>query len=1684
MSMSSRDKSQWQQFEYLVALWLSAALTGCGLENEKPQVVRVIPETVSVLGRTNTIVEGRNFFVRGEFDADAQKPDRRLSFDTGFTVSIGTIDIKPPDVTFLDPEHLAVVLPAGLPAGYHDVRVRRPDGRVSEPAPGALTVVDSAVGLTLSIEDGAGGTGSPFEGRQLTAGDSLTVYAVLRDDLGTFVSDAEAIWAVSGDIGTIAEGPATSSVFVARRVGAGCVGAVHTEAGEAVTGPLTVVAAAPTRVYVEGAPSDAGHEVNDLLDLTTDDTLVLYAVARDAFGNFVSDEVGTWGLTGDDIGTIQAGPSSSTQVDLQRTGAARVTIQHATLQGDETGNLVVGSGTLVKVRIESTPGGTGIETGSLTLIAGNTLTVYAVGYDLDGNYTGDVPVTWSVTGGIGPVGISPPATYFELHAVAVGVGQIVATSNNALGDSTGDIVINAGVPDRIVVETAPDGIGSEVRDVVLTADEATTFYAVARDQQGNFIRNISTHWQWLFGCEQLGGLDRPEGYSVTFEPTRTGSCWLAATHDTFGSDVTGKITVTHGLATTIVIEDKPDGSGAEIGPLTMTSSGPSCLLACTPSCGACSFYAVGRDEAGNFAGLQAASWQLIGDIGILDTANGTGVTLTAGQTGIGMLAASVTNLGSDFTGDIDVIAGPFSHVAIEDGPGGSGDALTRLTVTKNGQLVLYAAARDSAGSYVADACPDVQWHVDGTIGTINGATVGCAITFAAAAVSGQTVGRIWIDKPGWGAEPPNADYAIDVVTVNDGVVDTIFVSDDPESCTTFADGTYTADDRVKVYAVGCNGTTFLGLVDADTWSLSGDNIGNLSAVSGISTKLDLTNVGGARIALSDTLGNAVSGQITVLPGVLHHVVIENAGGNEVTDLSMAAGNTVVFSAAGRDRDGNRTGNVAVGWGVQNGIGTLVCVGGDCAISASAALTATRVGTGYVVAAHPTAGTDATGTITVAAGPAVGVGIHDGPGGLGHTIPDQVITADDSLALHAVELDAYGNWVADTVVLWALDPGMDPIGVLVSGPDTSTLFDAVTASPVGGRISASHPAFTTAYTGVIKVMAGSPVRLAIETAPAGQGREVGGVTLDSLGTMAMFAVARDEDGNFVSDESATWAVSGGIGAVSPGPATSVTFQATIAGQGVVTAVNASLPADSTGIITVGCVVYVDVDSTASAPDGRAWSRAYKSVLTGVTAAKARAGSSPNGRCEVWVAEGVYYLYTSGRTNTLAMQTKVDLYGGFVGNEKHRGPQRDWNAHQTTLDGGNNSTHSLQVYHVVTGSNDAVLDGFVITKGNASGSLSSDQKRGGGMYNYGVSPVVRNCLFTGNSAIDRGGGMNTDYGSPHVESCRFVNNIAANGGGAYNEGQSNSAWISPTFIDCTFEGNQATDGTFGGGGMYNNQYAATYIEGCTFRLNETNGSGGGMRNYTSSAPQIVDSLFLQNSAQVNGGGVHTENANVSIAGVTFRQNAADGEGGGVYSQSSSVDIRDTAFLANSAGTRGGAVMDDASDSQVESCLFARNRAGWKGQGGYAGGLYARNSSQPRVANCTFSLNEAETYGGAVRLYAGAQLTLVNSISWSNSAATGNEIYTMGSTPIAGATVTHSDIAGGQAGTGNINSNPLFFDANRDWYYLAAGSPCIDAANGSAATAADIDGTPRVDDSGTANTGAGNPPYVDIGAYEYLP
>ena len=326
------------------------------------------------------------------------------------------------------------------------------------------------------------------------------------------------------------------------------------------------------------------------------------------------------------------------------------------------------------------------------------------------------------------------------------------------------------------------------------------------------------------------------------------------------------------------------------------------------------------------------------------------------------------------------------------------------------------------------------------------------------------------------------------------------------------------------------------------------------------------------------------------------------------------------------------------------------------------------------------------------------------------------------------------------------------------------------------------------------------------------------------------------------------------------------------------------------------IHVDADATG-ANDGTSWEAAYFYLQDALMFAVA--GD------EIRVAQGVYrpddFVLSDrpslGRDETFQLINGVTLKGGYAGLGEPDPNARDMELYETILSGdlnGNDAdvddleeladepTRAENSYHVVTGSGTdatAILDGFTITGGNASGSgQSEDSRYGGGLFNgrslsLPGSPTVASCKFHKNSA-GIGGGMSCGRDcSAIVINCVFTANSAPGGSGMFNEGtptltqcefSGNWAevtggglenWGEPTLIDCMFIGNSTNNGCGpgGGGGLYSGGGGNPILTRCTFEENWSYGSGGGIYLCCSGRKAtLTDCVFINNRSYRGRGG----------------------------------------------------------------------------------------------------------------------------------------------------------------------------------------------------------------------------------------
>lgn len=166
-------------------------------------------------------------------------------------------------------------------------------------------------------------------------------------------------------------------------------------------------------------------------------------------------------------------------------------------------------------------------------------------------------------------------------------------------------------------------------------------------------------------------------------------------------------------------------------------------------------------------------------------------------------------------------------------------------------------------------------------------------------------------------------------------------------------------------------------------------------------------------------------------------------------------------------------------------------------------------------------------------------------------------------------------------------------------------------------------------------------------------------------------------------------------------------------------------------------YVNQNNTGK-EDGKTWEKAYRSLQSALEV------SSPGD--QIWVAKGIYKPHESDREISFQLRPYVHVYGGFHGDEKKL-EERNYISHETILSGdignGNKLKNSITI---VRGADYAVLDGFTVSDAYAGADqsqpklhltreeiLKDTMPNGGGMRNFMVGPIVRNCIFKNNYSM---------------------------------------------------------------------------------------------------------------------------------------------------------------------------------------------------------------------------------------------------------------------------------------------------------------------------------------------------------------
>ena len=162
-------------------------------------------------------------------------------------------------------------------------------------------------------------------------------------------------------------------------------------------------------------------------------------------------------------------------------------------------SFLVASDPVDTIQVETAADGSGTLIADQTLIAGESLTAYAIGRSADGAFIDNVPVSWSLAGVTGDVvagdlAVSPDGLSATFQAAAPGAGEITVQGNAATLVGSGVITVEQGPAVEVSVETDADGFGVPLEERFIIVDQTLSLFAISRDAGGNFIETIPATW--------------------------------------------------------------------------------------------------------------------------------------------------------------------------------------------------------------------------------------------------------------------------------------------------------------------------------------------------------------------------------------------------------------------------------------------------------------------------------------------------------------------------------------------------------------------------------------------------------------------------------------------------------------------------------------------------------------------------------------------------------------------------------------------------------------------------------------------------------------------------------------------------------------------------------------------------------------------------------------------------------------------------------------------------------------------------------------------------------------------------------------------------------------------------------------------------------------------------------------
>jgi hypothetical protein len=876
------------------------------------------------------------------------------------------------------------------------------------------------------------------------------------------------------------------------------------------------------------------------IELSTDDTITLYAMAYNTTEGILGSVASNWSASGS-IGDFTSSDILQTQItfDLTTVGQGDITalFTNATLSlSNTTGTITVRPGVLVSIIL--TPSSVTDTTDGFDLFK-------AVGYDADSNQNWSWTPQWNWEGGA--LGSFTFIDQYNLSVdydkVGVDFLRVTLASDPNIYDRA-QVAIQPGQVVRIAISPWPSTLA--------TTDDTQGFSVIGYDSDSNENWSWTPQWDWVgLGLGILTPID-DYNYSVDYDTVGK---------DTLNVMVSGSPAVYNSTEVEVT-------SGQVV--LIEISPWPSAFTTTDDIQG---FRVVGYDSHGNENWSWTPQWDWVGlGLGILTPIDDYNYSVdydTVGSDAINVMVSgnpAITNTTSVF-----VSAGDVVHIEISPWPSTfvTTDDIDTISVIgydlDGNENWIWTPQWDWVGPGLGTLTPidDYNYSVDyDTVGIdeINVMVSGDSLTYNRTYIqvtSGQ-VARIeilpwpssfnytgdtdyynaigydadenenWTWNPQWDWEAtgigilnqitpfnytviftlpgsdaikvsvagaPSIFNTTSVDIINPPSIDYIVIMDAPNGVGNVV-GTleYNFGDTDTFYAAGFNYSSGYVKDIKVLWTTSNESIGNVTPGLESSTTFsaNLTRGGNVIITATNTSlpeESNSTGTITVIGPEVDYIQIRDApggGGNEVTTKDYTQHETDIFYAAGYNNIVGYLGDVIVNWeSYLPNVGTV-----SPSINSSSTTFSAQgiIGSTFVTAVYRPGVSDSTSTLTVTGPPEANVDyimIRDASNGGGSVVTVLEFTPGESGTFYCAGYnESTGNYVKDVVVTWEIDEELGTIDTL-SGSSTIFTASGTGGSEVEGILTATYASVSNSTFITVDLKPNAPEGLTASKRPQGK-----------------------------------------------------------------------------------------------------------------------------------------------------------------------------------------------------------------------------------------------------------------------------------------------------------------------------------------------------------------------------------------------------------------------------------------------------------------------------------------------------------------------------------------------------------------------------------------------------------------------